>query len=284
MIRKYWQFFGALLGLILVCVVLKQTGFERVWAALLSASVYFPLILAGEFFFGFFAMLSQRALYGEDRHLIPWSEIFKAGCVAYAMMGILPMGRPVGESARAILLSKYVGKSKATAVAVQSQVVSLLITGFVSMLGAFALTNWATITNSALILGLALAGLFFGKRFKTRDCLKAKPLFFELLSRFSQVTQNAFLVLAVGGAFGIAPAFCSEALHLVGATLGDLVPGQLGVTELVYREAGAVLSLKPEDALSIALLAHMAQLFWVVVALMLQIGLRFYFTCFNVFR
>ena len=161
MIRKYWQFVGAFLGLVLVCVVLKQTGLGRVWQALWSASIYFPLILVGEFFFGFFAMLSQRALYGEDRHLIPWSEIFKAGCIAYAMMGILPMGRAVGESARAVLLSKYVGKSKATAVAVQSQVVALIITGLVSVLGALVLTNWATIANSALILGLALVGLFF---------------------------------------------------------------------------------------------------------------------------
>jgi hypothetical protein len=60
-------------------------------------------------------------------------------------------------------------------------------------------------------------------------------------------------------------------MHLIGATLGDLVPGQLGVTELVYGQAGHVLSLRPEDALSIALLAHLAQLFWVVVSLLLPV-------------
>jgi hypothetical protein len=270
-IRKYWQFLGAIVGFILVCIVLNQTGVERVWAALLSASIYFPLILAGEFFFGFFGMLAQRSLYGDDRHLIPWSEFLKAGCVAYAMMGLLPMGRPVGEAARAVLLSKYVGRVKATAIGVQSQVVALLITGLVSVLGALALPNWATIANATLILALALGTLFFGKRFKARDCLKVEPLLLELLGRFSQVIQNGFLVLAVGGAFGIIPALCSESLHLVGATLGDLVPGQLGVTELVYREASATLNLEPEDALSIALLAHMAQLFWVVAALVVNV-------------
>ncbi len=301
------QIFGALIGLLLVCLVLQHTGIDRVGQALWSASVYFPVILLFELGFWVFGALSQRALYGKQRNLIPWPAVLKAGCTAYAIMGLMPMGRVIAESARAVIFSKYVGKHQAALVAVQVQIVALLVTSFVGLLAAFVLMaklgllffTWLALLNAlaALALGtLALLaakhfkigrklGLFlpkvqvFGERFdayfiNTR-VLPLWPMIFEGLSRTSQVIQNGFLVLAVGGALGIVPAFCSEAMHLMGATLGDLIPGQLGVTELVYSEAGIVLSLQPEDALSIALLAHLAQLFWVIVALVLPIVFRF---------
>lgn len=301
--RRNWQALGALVGLLLVCLVLQHTGIDRVWYALLSASAYFPLILLFEFGFWFFGMLSQRALYGDERHLIPWPAVFRAGCVAYAIMGLMPMGRVVAESARAVLLSKHVGKTKAALVAVQVQMVALFVTGFVALLAAlilisqlgFLLLTWAALINALAALALGMLALLAAKRFKIGHKLTALlpkvkifgeqfdayfintrvlpkwPLIFEGLSRSLQVVQNGFLVLAVGGAFGIIPAFCSEAMHLIGATLGDLVPGQLGVTELVYGQAGLVLNLSPENALSIALLAHLAQLFWVVISLLIPI-------------
>lgn len=294
------QALGALTGLILVCLVLQHTGIDRVWHAVLSASVYFPLILLFELGTWFLGMLAQRSLYGNERHLIPWPVVLRAGCTAYAIMGLMPLGRVVAESARAVLFSKYVGKTKAALVAIQIQIVALLVTGSVALVAAlvlignlgFLFLSWAALLNALAVLALALLALSAAKHFKmgrkltillpkvqvfgeqfdvyfiNTKVLPKWPVIFEGCSRVSQIIQNGFLVLAVGGAFGIVPAFCSEAMHLIGATLGDLVPGQLGVTELVYSEAGTILSLKPEDALSIALLAHMAQLFWVVVALM----------------
>ena len=86
-----------------------------------------------------------------------------------------------------------------------------------------------------------------------------------------QVLQSGVLVVAVGGMFGLLPALCSEALHLVGAAVGDLIPAQLGATEINYQLSAGALSLRPVDALSIALLAHLSQLVWVTIGLVISV-------------
>jgi hypothetical protein len=83
-----------------------------------------------------------------------------------------------------------------------------------------------------------------------------------------QVVQNGVLLLAVHAQVGLQPALCSEALHLVGAAVGDLIPGQLGATELNYQLSAHILGVRPAEAVAIAILAHIAQLLWVVVGLL----------------
>lgn len=291
-LRKNFLFFGSLFGLALVSVILWQIGLDPVVQALRPALVYFPLILLCELAFCIFGVLSQRALYGDDWFLIPKRVVLRGACMTYAIMGLIPMGRLVGESARAMLFSKYIGSSKAASVAVQVQVVVLLVGGFVGLVSALLLGfvrdfGWlsaAVLLNGLVTLLLGLLVLLLARHVKISNWLKKLlpkveafqdkirlpvwAIVYEILARMAQILQNGILVCAVGGALGIVPAFFSEAMHLLGATLGDLVPGQLGVTELVYSEASAILHLKPQDALSIALLAHLAQLFWVVVALL----------------
>ncbi len=258
-----------------------------------------PIILACEFLFWVFGVLSQRSLYGEDGKKIPWRVVIRAGCSAYAFMGLLPMGRLVAESSRAVIFAPYVGRSRAASVAVQVQIVALFVTSAVGTLCALAfawvlgagIVTLLAFLNALLVLTVGVLALLAAKHFRLGkrlarflpriqvfgeqfdayllNCriLMPKALMYEGFCRTSQVVQNGFLVLAVGGSLGILPAFCSEGLHLIGATLGDFVPGQLGVTELVFKEASAALALNTEQALSIALLAHASQLFWILVAL-----------------
>jgi hypothetical protein len=93
----------------------------------------------------------------------------------------------------------------------------------------------------------------------------------ELLSRAAQVTQNGILVAAVGGAVGLAPALCAEGIHLVGATVGDLIPQQLGATDVNFNLSASALGLSPGDAVAIALLAHLSQLIWVAVGALVPV-------------
>jgi hypothetical protein len=57
----------------------------------------------------------------------------------------------------------------------------------------------------------------------------------------------------------------TEGVHLVGAAVGDLMPSQLGTTEANFTLAAAALALPAASAVSIALLAHLAQILWVLV-------------------
>jgi hypothetical protein len=82
-----------------------------------------------------------------------------------------------------------------------------------------------------------------------------------------QVVQNGVLVVAVGGPISVLAALCSEGIHLVGASVGDLIPGQIGATEGSYTLFAKVLGMVPADAVTIAMVAHLAQLTWVVIGL-----------------
>jgi len=70
------------------------------------------------------------------------------------------------------------------------------------------------------------------------------------------------LLAAVGGVASVRNAFIAHGIHLVGSTVGDVLPNQLGAVDGAYRAfAGAIgFAEAPARALSIAFLAHAVQL------------------------
>ena len=82
------------------------------------------------------------------------------------------------------------------------------------------------------------------------------------LSRSAQVVQYGVILAAVGGILTVRNAFIAHGIHLVGATLGDMLPNQLGVVDGAYRAFAAEVGFAdaPARALSIAFVAHAAQL------------------------
>ena len=244
-------------------------------------------------------MSALRSLYGEDRHKIPFKVWVRAGLVGYAVMGLVPAGRTVAESTRAALLAKYTSGVEATVAAARMQAVVLLGNAAISLFAAwaifyvmgFSLPLWLILANLAVtfVLGLGIllvgknsrigawiggkihavrgSGSEFDKNFSEKNLIPLRALAFEFLGRVIQVIQNGIMVFAVGGKLGVIPALGSEAIHLVGAAVGDLFPAQLGFTEANYQLSARALSLAPADALSIALLAHLTQIFWIAVGL-----------------
>jgi hypothetical protein len=81
-------------------------------------------------------------------------------------------------------------------------------------------------------------------------------------SRSVQLVQYGIILFAVGGMLNPRGAFIAHGIHLVGATLGDLLPNQLGVVDGTYRALAGDLGFAdaPARALSIALVARIAQL------------------------
>ena len=81
------------------------------------------------------------------------------------------------------------------------------------------------------------------------------------LGRAVQLVQYGVIVRAVGGRAAPDAAFTAQGVHLVAATIGDVVPNQMGATEGAYRVFADTLGFAdaPARALSIALVVRIAQ-------------------------
>jgi len=300
---KGGRFISAAMGLGLVFLILNRVGWNIILISVNKSVNYFPLILLLEAAILICSMSALRLLYGNDRHNLPLSALVRAGLIGYAVMGLVPAGRTLAESTRAMILSRYSTGPGAAAAAAKLQGIALLAIAAISIPATcatyFALgPSWPSaliagniLLTSALGFGILLAaqtsriGSRIGKlipsfnnfgqqldeHFTGNKLIPFGPLVFELLGRVLQVVQNYLLVAAVGGKLGVVPALCSEAFHLVGASAGDLIPAQLGATEFSYQYSGSALALQPAEAVSIALIAHLAQLIWVIIGLLVPV-------------
>ncbi len=79
------------------------------------------------------------------------------------------------------------------------------------------------------------------------------PIGAAFVGRLWQTAQYGVILLAVGGALTVGSAFVAQAIHLVGAGLGDMVPNQVGITEGAYRVFAAHLGLEDAVAQAIAI-------------------------------
>lgn len=224
---------------------------------------------------------------------IPLSAWVRSSSVAYAMMVLLPAGRAAGEVARATLLAKHAGTGRAatasaelqgsylSAIAVASgaacAVVSikfgprtplaLLLAGNALMMTVFAVGLFAVLWDARIGRWITALRARFGVAGDPIDAPRVRRLPLRAVAvcsagRGAQLLQYGVLLTAVGGAPSVSGAFIAHGIHLVGATLGDAVPNQLGVVDGTYRTFATALGFgdAPARALSIAFLAHAAQL------------------------
>ncbi len=288
---------AALAGLAAVSLIVHGLGLREVGDAIAGCGPYFVLVVLLEASVLACSTLALRSLYGLAAASVPTSQFVRAALLGYAVQGLVPAGRAAAEATRASLLARWVGGGRAGAAAARMQAVVLVVTGIISIpagLGCVLLTDspWLPIAVAisgvvALALGLGLfaiarrarVGAWLGRRIKraaefgsdldaalAREAgLPWRAIGWECLGRCIQVAQQAALIACVGGAIGLAHALCSEGIHLVGAAIGDLIPAQLGATEGNFTLAASALGLARASAVSIALLAHLAQLVWVIV-------------------
>jgi len=283
------------LGLTAVALIVRGIGFQAIAQSIAGAARLFPLVLALEGARLACTILALRALYACP---VPGGPLVRAGLIGYAVMGLVPAGRAVAEVARAALLARYVGAGRAAVAAVRIQVASLLANAFISIPAAAA--AWLSIVAGAPTwLALAIAGNFVltlavglvvlsvsaraglgswaGRVFRAKafgdqveSVLEREPLWpfaaiaWEILGRLLQVVQYAVLLACVGGVPTLRLSLVSVGIHLVGAAVGDLLPAQLGSTEGNFTLAASALALPVASAVAIALLAHLAQLVWVI--------------------
>jgi hypothetical protein len=282
-------------GFALIAYLVREAGPRRVAHVLIEAGPWFPVIAALELCQIASDFLALRLLLGSGAAKVPAATWVRSSAVAYAMMVLLPAGRAAGEVARAALIAKQVGTPVAANASLRLSVAYLSANAFASAAAFCVVASWigpraplaALLGGNMLLMSLSAGGLFaiargahigrwldrMGRRFgRGREPLELPPDAPREMpwraclactgGRCAQLVQYGVILTAVGGAFSVRNAFVAHGIHLVGATLGDLLPNQLGVVDGAYRTFARALGLggAPARALSIAFVAHTAQL------------------------
>jgi len=265
--------------------------------ALLRTSYWFPLVVLLEMTNLGFDLAALRVLYGPDRHRLTVGSLARAGLVGYAVMCLVPAGGAVAEATRAALLTSRTSAPRAFAAGTRLQALGFLANAALGLpclvasavYAGFGPLTWLLVlyvvgagglgvgmfwamgrTEVGSWLGrrvhrMAHGGPVFDNHLRETPTVPWGAVVLTLCGRVAQLAQNAVLVVAAGGALGVRPTLLCEGLHLVGVALGELVPGQLGVQEAGYTWSATVLQLPRGNSVSIALVAHLAQLVIVLI-------------------
>jgi hypothetical protein len=283
----------ALVGLVVIVYLVRAAGPARVAGVLRQAGPWMPAIAALELVQMGSDVLALRAILGDMAGRIPAATWARSSAASYAMMVLLPAGRAAGEVTRGALFARHIGVPSAATCGTQLQA------AYSSAIGLFSFIDFCVVGAAAgwrsplaLLLGLNVAimlGAAAGfvailwdarvgrwvdrlrQRFGRASQAPLAPLVRRVpwgaagvcaLGRCAQAVQYGVILSAVGGAVTLRGALVVHGVHLVGATLGDAVPGQLGVVDGTYRAFASVIGFAsaPERALSIAFVAHATQL------------------------
>lgn len=283
-----------LLGASAMAGLVTHIGPSLVWATLSAAKIYLPLILALEFSWMAFEGGAVRNLLGETFKQVPPQAWREARLVHFATFVVVPMGRTSAEVARASLLSRHVGKARAASVGAIMQAMTLSANAIVSLVCAVVVYA----STDSLPLGLALLvnvgvtgamgvtmysalrhgnlGGFAARKIKKlkdhgpeldEHLRETRPrhgtaLFYCVGARLLQTLQYGVILAAVAHAFSFSGAFVAQGIQLVGRSMGDMIPNQVGVTEAAFSGFASALGLKahPEKAVSLALLGRVSNL------------------------
>lgn len=283
----------ATVGAAVVVFLVRRTDEATLARTLAHAARWLPLLLCFEGIRVAVEAWGARRLYSRP---IPFRALFRANLVGYAVAALAPAGRATAEGVKAGMLAQFTRVSNTAAAATTNQTASLLAVGILSTVCAiaglalspslavtFALHALLVCVLAGIVWGLArtshlgrLLGRFFPKvrngldAVRTNACRQRlrEPLLGFTISRVLQLVEYAFALVAITGHAGFVRSCATFGVAMVAGTLGDSVPVQLGVSDASFAAAAHGLGISMEDALAIALLAHVIQLVWVVVGLL----------------
>jgi hypothetical protein len=286
----------ALAGLIVIAYLVWSAGPARVGETLWEARAWLPLIAALECAPIASDYFTLRVLLGRDAQEVPAATWLRSSTLAYAMMICLPAGRAAGEVTRASLLARHLGAARAASASTRLQVAYVFAIGVLAAIeAATAALRFGIRAPLALLLAgtsvlmMAFAGALFSalrdarfrrwvdriRRLVTRsetaptaagpEAPRNVPLRAVLIccaSRTAQALQYGIILVAVGGVASVHGALIAHGIEIVGSTLGEFLPNQIGVVDTTYRTFALDVGFAsvPARALSIALLARLARL------------------------
>lgn len=278
---------GALLWLIV------KTGPTLLLASLAQVSASLPYVLALEAARTLAELWSMYALLGRHTAALPASRLLRAQLLCSGLSHIMPAGRALGESARAAMLGAVLPMPVAAAIGALGQVLTLVVNGSVGLAGGALAWRLGHVrfAGACFVYGTALltAGfaLLVGLRSRTlaaalsRSRLTApwsepvlqagqavavgaaglgRAFAAQALGRVMQCAQLALLALALGHHHAWADAPILQAIYMLGAAAGDLIPAQLGALDAAFALAQPLLNMQPSAALALGLAMHAVQL------------------------
>jgi len=282
----------ALAGLALVVYLVRAAGPHRVALVMWQARALLPVIVALELVQLTSDLVSLRLLLGDRSAQLPAATWVRSSAVAYAMMVLVPAGRAAGEVARATLVARYVGAPAAATAGTELQSSYVFASGLASaiecavaasvigprsplvlLLGANAVVMFVFAGTFIAVLWNARIGRWMGgmlRRFAITAAdgpsparrLPWRAAIVCSVGRLTQVAQYGVILHAVGGIASVRGTFLAHGIHLIGSTLGDILPNQVGVVDGAYQTFAAAIGFAdvPARALSVALVARTAQL------------------------
>ncbi len=294
----------AIAGLGVVAYLVEEAGPARVAHVLMQAWFWLPLVVLLEGVQAFGDFVGLRLILRERSEEIPARTWVRSGSLAYAMMVLLPAGRAAGEVTRATLFSGHIGAPRAATASTLLQAAYLSANGVLSLAACFVVASSfggrsllaVLLAGNALVQALICTGLILTLRHPHigrwldqmrlrifRHARPSPPIEPEarrrlpwaaagtcVLSRSVQLLQYGVVLGAVGGVTGVRNAFVAHGIHLVGATIGDFVPNQLGVVDSAYRAFAPDLGFAdaPARALSIAFVVRIGQFIFATICVL----------------
>ncbi len=280
-------------GIVLVSWLVSSAGYSRVGDAFRDAGPSLPFVVALELLIVMTDAAAARTLLGDAAGSVRASTWMRSMALAYAAGIVLPAGRAAGEGARASVLGADIGLVRAAAACSRVQTAALFGTAAASLVAAAAALPASTTLalllagNALLCTILAVVVLSLARWRRLRRWLRARwpalaaqpsltiapgatatASLLCTLGRALQAAQYAVVLGAVGGAVSLQAGLVAQGIHLVGATVGDAVPNQVGTNEGAFRIFAGTLGLAdaPARALSIALVVRAVQLGLALVA------------------
>lgn len=281
----------AAFGVLTFVLLLWNLGDFEVLRGLWSLSSFLPLLVALELGRLGCELLGTRALLAAADARVPALCLLRGQLIAQALDVVMPAGRTAAEAAKATVYARYLGLPQAAAIATLLQLAVLVANacwataGYVASIRSpllhalqLALLGFAA-ASSCLVLGIAVFAcssaarkLFARVRFveaslqRFAALLRSAPralvnaVFAQLLGRSLQALQLVVLGYALGAEPELARAAIMQAVYLVGAASGELVPAQLGTTDAAFVLAAPAFGLTQSAAFSASLMLHAVQL------------------------
>lgn len=282
---------AVLVSLSLFVAVLRYAGIGPMGQALLRVAGWLPLLMMFELSIIAFNALALRSLYRAAGKDAPSRPFWRAVYLGNTFAVVLPAGRLMTETWKAVRLARYVTGPVSAAGAVGCQAAVLMGNAIIAGLSLTGVAlrcgmTWPTLAvalfslgmigmgGSVFLLGRARLGRWLGTRmamaqghgpaFDEAFLMTSRALgtatFFEACARLCQLIQVAILLYAGGQALGVVGTLATYGLLLVGSALGDFLPAQLGATDVMLTIAGSHVGLAAAQALAMTTCLHGAQI------------------------
>ncbi|MET0391444.1 MAG: lysylphosphatidylglycerol synthase transmembrane domain-containing protein [Polyangiales bacterium] len=280
----------ALLGAAAFGYLVWRLGGAAVLASVASLGRAFPLLLLLEIGRLVCELVGTRGLLGAAGARLPFSRLLHGQLVGQALDVVMPAGRAAAEAAKAAIYARELGLPRTAAVGTALQLAALVANAVWALVG-FLVSTGTTLPSGLRIgligyagamSGVVLAVLLFAASRPVRKLFRRVPTLHAILERFADllVTSPRRLLLAVcaqlvgrgiqavqlgiaAAVLGARPALpalvLTQAVYLVGAAAGDLVPAQLGATDAAFVYAAPALGMTQLAAFSVTLAAHAVQ-------------------------